>query len=116
MLRRGLLTGISLLLAPAGFNQTVARKPLPTEPLEKYDNLPAVGAPVLRISPALVSTFGPYTSPPRKSPIAPTRYNGGSRYNGARSYSGRQYGGRNYYSGTRQYGANTYYGDTRYLL
>ncbi len=62
MLRRGLLTAISLLLAPAVFSQTVARKPLPTEPLEKYDNPPAVAAQVLRISPALVSTFGPYTS------------------------------------------------------
>jgi hypothetical protein len=62
MLRLGLLTVISLLLAPAAFSQTVARKPLPTEPLEKYDNPPAIAAPVLRISPALVSTFGPYTS------------------------------------------------------
>ena len=62
MLRLGLLTAISLLLAPAAFSQTVARKPLPTEPLEKYDNPPAVAAPVLAISPALVSTFGPYTS------------------------------------------------------
>jgi hypothetical protein len=62
MLRLGLLTAISLLLAPAVFSQTVARKPLPTEPLEKYDNPPAVAAQVLRISPALVSTFGPYTS------------------------------------------------------
>ncbi len=62
MLRLGLLTGISLLLASAAFSQTVARKPLPTEPLEKYDNPPAVAAPVLRIAPALVSTFGPYTS------------------------------------------------------
>ena len=62
MLRRGLLTAISLLLAPAVFSQTVARKPLPTEPLEKYDNPPAVAAPVLAISPALVSQFGPYTS------------------------------------------------------
>jgi FG-GAP-like repeat len=62
MLRLGLLTAISLLLAPAVFSQTVARKPLPTEPLEKYDNPPAVAAPVLRISPSLVSTFGPYTS------------------------------------------------------
>lgn len=62
MLRLGLLTAISLLLAPVVFSQTVARKPLPTEPLEKYDNPPAVAAPVLRISPALVSTFGPYTS------------------------------------------------------
>jgi len=62
MLRLGLLTAISLLLAPAVFSQTVARKPLPTEPLEKYDNPPAVAAPVLRISPALVSTFGRYIS------------------------------------------------------
>src|SRR6266513_2759453 len=64
MLRLGLLTAISLLLAPAVFSQTVARKPLPTEPLEKYDNPPAVAAPApaLAISPALVSTFGPYTS------------------------------------------------------
>ncbi len=62
MLRLGLLTAISLLLAPAVFSQTVARKPLPTEPLEKYDNPPSVAAPVLRISPALVSTFGPYAS------------------------------------------------------
>ena len=44
MLRLGLLTAISLLLAPAAFSQTVARKPLPTEPLEKYDNPPAVAA------------------------------------------------------------------------
>ena len=64
MLPHGLLTAISLLLAPAVFSQTVARKPLPTEPLEKYDNPPAVAAPApaLAISPALVSTFGPYTS------------------------------------------------------
>ena len=34
----------------------------PTEPLEKYDNSPAVAAPILEISPALVSPFGPYTS------------------------------------------------------
>src|SRR6266511_3970700 len=62
MLRLGLLTAISLLLVPAGFSQTVARKPLPTEPLEKYDNPPAVAAPVLGISPALVSRLGPYIS------------------------------------------------------
>jgi len=62
MLRLGLLTAISLLLAPAVFSQTVARKPLPTEPLEKYDNPPAVAAPALAISPALASQFGPYTS------------------------------------------------------
>jgi FG-GAP-like repeat len=62
MLRLGLLTAISLLLAAAAFSQTVARKPLPTEPLEKYDNPPAVAAPILTISPALVSQFGSYTS------------------------------------------------------
>src|SRR6266508_2629371 len=62
MLRLGLLTAISLLLAPAGFSQTVARKPLPTEPLEKYDNPPAVAAPVLGISTALISLLGPYIS------------------------------------------------------
>jgi hypothetical protein len=62
MLRLALLTAISLLLVPAGFSQTDARKPLPTERLEKYDNPPAVAAPLLQISPALVSRFGPYTS------------------------------------------------------
>src|SRR5260370_23048261 len=62
MFRPGLLTAISLLLAPAVFSQTVARKPLPTEPLEKYDNQPAATAPVFGISPALVSRLGPYTS------------------------------------------------------
>src|SRR6266481_2077024 len=62
MFRPGLLTAISLLLAPTVFSQTVARKPLPTEPLEKYDNQPAAAAPVFGISPALVSRLGPYTS------------------------------------------------------
>jgi hypothetical protein len=62
MLRLGLLTAISLLLAPAAFSQTVPRKPLPTEPLEKYDNPPAVAEFILTISPGLVSHFGPYTS------------------------------------------------------
>ncbi|MGE5213547.1 MAG: sialidase family protein [Nitrospirota bacterium] len=62
MLRLRLLTGICLLLAQAAFSQTVARKPLPTGPLEKYDNPPAIAAPILVISPALVSQFGPYTS------------------------------------------------------
>src|SRR4029077_12198383 len=62
MFRPGLLTAISLLLAPTVFSQTVARKPLPTEPLKKYDNQPALAAPVLGISPALVSRLGPYTS------------------------------------------------------
>src|SRR6266566_5094903 len=62
MLRLELLSAICLLLASAAFSQTVARKPLPTEPLEKYDNPPAVAAPALAISPALVSRLGPYTS------------------------------------------------------
>src|SRR6266566_3051035 len=62
MLRLELLSAICLLLASAAFSQTVARKPLPTEPLEKYDNPPAVAAPALAISPALVSQLGPYTS------------------------------------------------------
>jgi hypothetical protein len=64
MLRLGLLTAICLLLAPAAFSQTVPRKPLPTEPLEKYDNPPAVAAraQILAVSPGLVSHFGPYTS------------------------------------------------------
>jgi hypothetical protein len=62
MLRLGLSTGVCLLLVSAAFSQRVARKPLPTEPLEKYDNSPAVAAPILGISPALVSSFGPYTS------------------------------------------------------
>jgi hypothetical protein len=62
MLRLGLLAALSLLLAPAAFSQTVAGKPLPTEPLEKYDNAPAIAAPIRAISPALISQFGPYTS------------------------------------------------------
>src|SRR6476620_1368287 len=62
MLRRGLSIAVSLLLVTAAFSQRVARKPLPTEPLEKYDNSPAVASPVIGISPALVSPFGPYTS------------------------------------------------------
>jgi hypothetical protein len=62
MLRLGLLSAICLLLAPAGFSQTIPRKPLPTEPLEKYDNPPPVTEFILTISPALVSHFGPYTS------------------------------------------------------
>ena len=62
MLRLGSLTAISLLLATAASSQTTSRKSLPTEPLEKYDNPPALAAPILTISPALVSHFGPYTS------------------------------------------------------
>jgi FG-GAP-like repeat len=62
MFRLGLSTAVSLVLISAAFSQRVSRKSLPTEPLEKYDNSPAVAAPILGISPALVSPFGPYTS------------------------------------------------------
>src|SRR6516225_4436217 len=62
MLRLGSLTAISLLLATAASSQTTSRKSLPTEPLEKYDNPPALAAPAVRISPALISQFGQYTS------------------------------------------------------
>jgi hypothetical protein len=63
MLRPGLFASvISLLLILTASGQTIPRKPLPTEPLEKYDNPPGPAAPALRISPALVSQFGPYTS------------------------------------------------------
>ena len=62
MLPHGLLTAIFLLLAPAVFSQTVARKPLPTEPLEKYDNPPAAAPRIQAIAPAFVSRFGSYTS------------------------------------------------------
>jgi hypothetical protein len=62
MLRLGLSTAVSLLIVSTALSQRVARKPLPTEPLEKYDNSPRIAAPILGISPALVSSFGPYTS------------------------------------------------------
>ena len=63
MLRTGLLGSVtSLLLITAVSAQIASRKPLPAEPLEKYDNPPARAAPVLEISPGLVSRFGPYTS------------------------------------------------------
>jgi hypothetical protein len=42
-------------------SQTIAPKPLPKEPLERYDNPPPL-APAAAVSPALVSQFGPYTS------------------------------------------------------
>jgi hypothetical protein len=62
MLRVRVPTGISLLLVSAAFSQTLARKPLPTGPLEKYDNSPAVTPRVFATSPAVVSQFGPYIS------------------------------------------------------
>jgi hypothetical protein len=42
-------------------SQTPAPKPLPKEPLEKYDNPPPL-APAVATSPGLVSRFGPYIS------------------------------------------------------
>ena len=42
-------------------SQTPAPKPLPKEPLEKYDNPPPL-APAVATSPGLISQFGPYTS------------------------------------------------------
>jgi hypothetical protein len=63
MLRTGLLSSVtSLLIIIAASSQTASRKPLPTEPLEKYENPPALAAPAVTISPALVSHFGPDTS------------------------------------------------------
>ena len=64
MLRLALPVTLSVLLTLAAFSQTVATKPLRTEPLEKYDNPPAVAAPVpfLAISPPAVSRLGAYTS------------------------------------------------------
>ena len=50
-----------LLLTAVGSSQTLAPKPLPKEPLEKYDN-PPVFAPAMVTSPASVSQFGAYTS------------------------------------------------------
>src|SRR5438067_6794075 len=42
--------------------QTLPPKPLPSEPLEKFDNPPAPVEAITVISPGLVSHFGPYTS------------------------------------------------------
>jgi hypothetical protein len=62
MLRPGLFSSVSFfLLIGVASSQTVDPKPLPKEPLEKYDNPPAL-APGVGTSPALVSQFGPYTS------------------------------------------------------
>jgi hypothetical protein len=62
MLRPGLLNAVILLsLIAVASSQTMAPKPLPKEPLEKYDNPPAP-APAAATSSAMVSQFGPYTS------------------------------------------------------
>ena len=53
---------ISFLLTAVASSQTLAPKPLPTGPLEKYDNPPAPFEAITVTSPAVVSRFGPYTS------------------------------------------------------
>src|SRR5229473_7775315 len=52
---------LSLFLVPIASGQTAPRKPLRTEPLEKYNNPPAY---IFRIetSPRMISQFGPFTS------------------------------------------------------
>src|SRR5262249_32279690 len=63
MLRLGLITFATFLLLTVGASaQTLARKPLPKEPLEKYDNPPVLAAPAVQNSPALVSPFRGCTS------------------------------------------------------
>ncbi|HEX9274228.1 MAG TPA: hypothetical protein VGA01_18680, partial [Candidatus Binatia bacterium] len=52
---------IILSAATIASAQTLAPKPLPKEPLEKYDNPPPL-FPAVSTSPGLVSQFGPYTS------------------------------------------------------
>src|ERR1043166_3032209 len=42
-------------------SQSLGPKPLPKEPMERYDNPPPL-APAVGTSPALISRFGPYTS------------------------------------------------------
>jgi hypothetical protein len=62
MLRLGLFSSvIFLLLVDIAWSQTLAPKPLPKEPLEKYDNPPPL-APAVATSAPIVSQFGPYIS------------------------------------------------------
>ncbi len=63
MLRKGLLNSVILLsLVAVASGQTLPPKPLPKEPLEKFDNPPAPLAPVIVTSPGVVSQFGLYAS------------------------------------------------------
>ena len=63
MLRSGLLNSVILLsLIAVASSQTLPPKPLPKEPLEKFDNPPAPLTLVTVTSPGLASQFGPYTS------------------------------------------------------
>jgi FG-GAP-like repeat/FG-GAP repeat len=52
---------ILISIVTVASSQTLAPKPLPKEPLEKYDNPPPL-APAVGTSPGLISRFGPYTS------------------------------------------------------
>src|SRR6266576_6120640 len=52
---------IFISLVSVASSQTLAPKPLPREPLEKYDNPPPL-APATATSPGLISQFGPYIS------------------------------------------------------
>src|SRR6201982_2733051 len=52
---------IFISLVAVASRPTLASKPLPKEPLEKYDHPPPL-SPAVATSPALVSHFGPYTS------------------------------------------------------
>jgi len=62
MLRTSLRTFfIFIYVVTVASSQTPAHKPLPKEPLEKYDNPPSL-APAVATSPGLISQFGPYTS------------------------------------------------------
>ena len=52
---------VLLSVVATASSQILVPKPLPKEPLEKYDNPPPF-APAMAVSPALVSQFGPFTS------------------------------------------------------
>src|SRR5438876_10419738 len=52
---------IFLSVIAVASSQTPTPKPLPKEPLEKYDNPPPL-SPAVATSPGLISQFGPYTS------------------------------------------------------
>ena len=52
---------ILISIVSVASSQTLGPKPLPKEPLEKYDNPPPL-APAVGTSPGLISRFGPYTS------------------------------------------------------
>src|SRR5438128_3525628 len=52
---------LSLFLVPIASGQTAPHKPLPTEPLEKY-NMPPAYIFRMETSPRMISQFGPFTS------------------------------------------------------